>query len=112
MATWFSDDEVKGLKPELVSLLDYARQIAGVPFTITSGLRTVDQNSAAGGVSDSAHLTGEAVDLRALDSTTRFKIVSALLKVGFQRIVVYAADGHIHADISKTLPSPVFVVKP
>lgn len=112
MPRWFTDDEVRGLRPELVAVLDYARQRAGVPFIITSGFRTPEQNDAAGGVSNSAHLRGWAVDLRAQDNETRFYIVTALLDVGFKRIVLYASDGHLHADLDPSLPAPILQIKP
>ena len=111
MARHFSDSEVAGLDPRLIRMLDDARDYAGVPFTITSGLRTPEQNAAAGGAPNSAHLRGLAVDLRCHDSKTRFKMIEGLLLADFRRIVVYASDGHIHADIDSALPSPVFVVE-
>lgn len=108
---YFTDAEVVGLHPELVDRLDRARELAGVPFVITSGLRTKEQNAAVGGKPNSAHLYGLAVDLRAANSYFRFKIVQGLLFAGFNRIVVYRSDGHVHADVSLTLPQNVFVVE-
>lgn len=103
---YFTEKEIKGLKPELVSLLDTARGIAGTPFVITSGLRSPEKNREVGGKANSAHLTGEAVDIACTDSAKRFKIVTALLNVGFKRIEV--TNKHIHVDVSKTLPQNVF----
>jgi len=104
---YFKDSEVVGLKPELVSKLDQARGIAGVPFIITSGFRTQAQNQAVGGVPDSAHTTGEAVDLLVKDSQTRYRVVQGLIGSGFNRIE--DCKYHVHADISKTLPQNVFI---
>ena len=107
---YFKDDEVQGLDTELVASLDLARGKSGVPFIITSGLRTQDQNQECGGVHDSAHMTGNAVDLRCDDSASRFMMVNALIQVGFCRIGLYASDGHLHCDNSKVLPQNVIWV--
>jgi uncharacterized protein YcbK (DUF882 family) len=108
MTTWhfFKDSEVNGLDQEFVALLDRARGMAGVPFIITSGLRSPDQNKNIGGVEDSAHLFGLAVDLLCRDDLSRFKIVKALISLGVSRIGIYS-DGHIHCDVSTTLPQGV-----
>lgn len=94
---YFSDKEIVGLKPELVQMLDKARGIAGIAFKITSGLRTKAQNTNAGGVEDSSHLTGLAVDIACTTSANRYKIVTALLAVGFTRIGI--GQTFVHADI-------------
>lgn len=101
----FSDDEVAGLSPKLVEKLDAARGFAHVPFIITSGLRERDENSAAGGVGNSSHLRGLAVDLRCDGSRSRFRMVSALILAGFKRIGVY--DRHLHVDVDENLPQDV-----
>lgn len=105
MPRFFEPEEVKGLKPELVALLDEARDLADVPFRITSGYRSPLANATAGGVSESSHTTGEAVDLAVASSGDRLRMLAALFKVGFTRVGVY--DRHIHVDISRTLPQNV-----
>lgn len=113
---YFTDEEVKGLQPEFVALLDRARHDAGVPFTITCGFRDPEHNAQVGGVSDSAHLKGLAVDLHCPDSHTAFLIVQACLAVGIKRAGVYHgqpdAEGHvqsthIHVDFDPDLPQEV-----
>lgn len=108
--TWkhFTDDEVKGLATELVSKLDTAREVAGVPFSITSGLRSCDANTAAMGVEGSAHLSGKAVDMACADGSDRFKMTTALLQAGFVRLGLY--DKHVHVDIDETKPQNVIWV--
>lgn len=108
----FKDSEVEGLNEDFCKKLDQAREIANVPFRITSGRRTLLQNEQiTGSAKDSAHLEGLAVDLFCDQSQARFKIIDALLSVGFCRIGVYM-DGHIHVDLSSSLPQNVFWVKP
>jgi uncharacterized protein YcbK (DUF882 family) len=103
---WFTDDEVKGLQDSTCQKLSIARGIAQVPFSITSGFRTLEQNSVlAESVKDSAHLTGNAVDLFCPDSSMRFAMLKGLIGAGFTRIGVYSA--HVHADDSPDLPPNV-----
>ena len=110
MYKYFKDSEIVGLKPELVQLLDKAREIAGVPFKITSGFRTPEQNKKVGGVQDSAHETGLAVDLLVKDSVSGGKILLSLAQVGIKRFGFYG-DGHIHCDIDYTKPNPCYWIK-
>ena len=104
----FTDEEVEGLDPKLVEMLDRARGFSHYPFIITSGKRTALQNDAAGGVSDSSHLRGLAVDLRCRGSQARFDMISSLLLAGFRRIGAY--DRHLHVDCDETLPQAVLWV--
>ena len=108
---YFSDEEIKGLDKEFSAKLDMARKESGVPYVITSGLRVQGDNSTVGGVQDSAHLQGKAVDLRSGDSTTHFAIVRGAILAGFNRIGVYHdAEGkpsHCHLDNSAELPQGV-----
>ena len=103
---FFTDDELKGLDPNLCNMLSIARGKANVPFVITCGLRTPEQNAAlCESVSDSAHLTGHGVDFACADSPTRFAMLKGLLDAGFTRIGVYSA--HLHADNDTTKPQGV-----
>lgn len=103
----FKDEEVIGLQSELVHLLDWVRDICGFPIVITSGFRTPEQNSAAGGVEDSTHLEGLAVDIRApVDPIMREKLVWALGMAGFNRCGSYPK--HFHVDLSEKKPQNVF----
>lgn len=107
---YFKPSEIVGLKPELVAMLDKARGVAGVAFKITSGFRTPEQNKLVGGVQDSSHELGLAVDLAVPDSVTGGKILLALAQVGFQRFGFYN-DGHLHCDIDTSKPSPCYWIK-
>lgn len=99
---YFKPSEVQGIKDELISKLDSARGMAQIPFVITSGLRSKETNTEVGGVENSSHLGGLAVDIRCVDSSIRFKMLKALLSVGFNRIGVYKA--HLHCDVDSSKP--------
>lgn len=102
---WFKPYEIKGLDFVFAIRLDNAREKAGVPFYITSGFRTPEENEAIGGSKNSAHMIGQAVDIDVKDSIHRFYIVKGLVEAGFNRIGVYTK--HIHADTDETKPQDV-----
>ena len=81
----------------LLMLLDNIRHRAGIPFKINSAYRSPEYNKKIGGVSNSAHCLGKAVDIAATDSKSRFLIIEAALHFGIQRIGI--AKNFIHLDI-------------
>lgn len=89
---------------EFVDKLTLAREIAGIPFVITSGYRCAKHNKAVGGVAGSAHTTGWAVDIAAATGEQKFKITQALIIAGFTRIGI--AKSFIHVDMDSSKPSP------
>ena len=95
---------------EFLALLDEARHIAGVPFKVNSGYRTQAHHNSLTKrgfktAKNSAHLRGFAADIHAPDSRTRYAILQALIKVGFNRIGV--ANTFIHVDNDPSLPEEV-----
>ncbi len=101
---YFTANEVKGLDTQLVDLLDKTREKAGIPFVINSGFRTVAHNTKVGGVPNSAHIDGTAVDIRSRNSEETMRIVQSALEVGFTRIGI--AKTFVHLDISKKAYHP------
>ena len=81
---------------DFLEMLDEARHIAGVPFSINSGWRTESRNRAVNGSPASSLLRGFAADIRATSSNRRYTIIAALIQVGFTRIGV--ADSFVHVD--------------
>lgn len=102
---YFSVKESAGLNHQLMLKLDLARGYAGIPFKITSGYRTKEYNAKVGGVEDSSHTLGLAVDILCTTSENRLKMVSALLKAGFTRLGI--GKDFIHADIDSSKPQNV-----
>lgn len=100
MYKFFKEKEIVGLNAKLIQMLDRARENAGIPFILTSTVRSISENKDAGGVEDSAHLAGLAVDISISSSNARFRAISSLLAVGFTRIGIY--EHHIHVDIDKS----------
>ena len=96
---YFKDSEIVGLKPELVAILDKARDLSGTSYIITSGFRDPAHNAAVGGVSNSAHLTGLAVDLACTDNFKRTLILKGLYTCG-SPLFIEICQSHIHVDIN------------
>ncbi len=92
---------------KLVFMLDLARSLAGVPFKISSGYRCKKHNSQVGGVKNSAHLKGLAVDIEVANNLVRLKVLRALVIVGFNRIGI--SKGFIHVDIDKSKSDNVWL---
>ncbi len=91
---------------ELLTKLQNARSLVGIPLVISSGCRCQKHNDKQrDSVSDSAHVKGYAADIRVEDSQTRFKVLAALFSVGFSRVGV--ADSFIHCDCDSAKPQNV-----
>jgi hypothetical protein len=97
---WFSQAEVDKFKlvPELWELLDKMREIAQIPFIITSGYRTIEENKKAGGKANSAHLRGLAVDLQCSDNFKRAKMLKGIIPFK-DEIFLEIAPRHLHIDL-------------
>lgn len=97
MTKYFKEIDCGNMDANFLSKLDKARNIADLPFKINSAYRSPKHNAKVGGSPNSSHLKGLAVDISCTDSRTRFIIVDALIKAGFNRIGI--ADTFIHVDL-------------
>lgn len=109
MGKWkyFTEKEVSGIVDDVVYKLDRARELYGFPIVITCGYRSPEHNAEIGGVPNSAHTKGMAVDIQApQDPFIREKLMWALGSAGFKR--VESAPKHFHVDVDPSKPSPAF----
>jgi len=86
---------------EFLNKLAQARKIAAVGFKITSGYRSPEHNEKVGGVPNSSHTLGHAVDIYAPTSRQKYIIINALLQAGFDRIGIAKNFIHVDDDPSK-----------
>jgi len=102
----FDSPDLKGsgqfMDETFLSMLDEARNEANIPFKINSGYRTIKHNKKIGGVKSSSHLKGLAVDIKCIDSRSRFIIVNSLINAGFTRIGIAKTFIHVDCDIDKS----------
>lgn len=85
-----------------LAALDEARSLAGIPFSLTSAYRCKSHNAAVGGVANSSHTTGHAVDILARGGREKWIILNALVSAGFTRIGIAGSFIHVDNDPSKT----------
>ena len=95
MTKYFKEIE-QNMDEDFLSKLDEAREFAGIPFSINSAYRSPNHPLSVKNPT-SSHIKGLAVDIKATDNATRFKIVKALISVGFTRIGI--ADTFVHVDL-------------
>ena len=91
---------------QFLTKLEHARELAGIPFKITSGYRSVKHNREVGGVQNSSHLFGLAADIAVGSGNERYIILNALIRAGFKRIGV--AKGFIHCDTDNSKSNSVW----
>ena len=103
MTKYFKEIEYK-MDKDFLSKLDKAREYAKIPFVINSAYRSPEHPESIKNPS-SSHIKGLAVDIRTTDSRTRYRVLEALIYVGFNRIGI--ADTFIHVDDDKDKSSNV-----
>lgn len=109
----FDSPDQKGsgemMDPDFLSILDEARDCAGIPFVISrgGGFRTVAYNrqlikEGYPASRKSSHLLGLAADIYVTDSQARFVILDALQECGITRLGI--SPTFIHCDIDPNKP--------
>lgn len=103
MSKYFKEIEYN-MDLDFLAKLDKAREYAGIPFVINSAYRSAEHPESIKNPT-SSHIKGLAVDIKAKDSRTRYKVLEAIIHVGFNRIGI--DDGFIHVDDDKEKSSNV-----
>ena len=95
---------------EVKELMDEARDLAGVPFVISSGARCLKHNRSKeiDSKDTSSHVKGLAVDIKYADELYLTRMVHALSRVGIKRFGVNKVKKFIHVDIDNSKPDSVF----
>lgn len=96
--------QMSDMNEDFMLKIDSARHIAQTPFIINSGYRKKSYELAMGRDGTSTHTKGKALDLACDNYITRYKIVSALMKAGFKRIIIYKRWIHVDDDEEKIRP--------
>ena len=96
---------IESIDPVLVTSLEELEHNLGDELTFSSGYRCKVCNAAAGGVKNSAHIRGKAVDILVDNSGERFWLVYNAVKLGFKRIGV--GRNFVHLDVDYDLPNHV-----
>lgn len=83
----------------LVRVADRIRENLGCPMPVSSGVRCADHNQAVGGVPNSRHLMGKAVDLCASGKTSG-QLLAEVLRQPEIRYAYAIDERYVHMDIA------------
>jgi zinc D-Ala-D-Ala carboxypeptidase len=100
MSKYFKSIE-ESMNADFLNKLDEAREYAGIPFVINSAYRGPTHLLSIKNPT-SSHIKGLAVDISVKDSNTRFKVLDALIAVGFTRIGIASSFIHVDLDFDKS----------
>jgi len=84
---------------------DALRELYGKPLVVASGIRTPERNKQVGGVKNSSHLLGYAVDWRDIFDDYLIQFLDAAWSAGFRRFGIMATGIHTDDDPTKTSPA-------
>lgn len=87
------------MNSSLMGLLAYLLCV-NLHFTVTSAKRSVAENKAAGGVPNSQHLSGEAIDIKPYGSTSFNKLLEMIYDYSdhvfsFDQLIIYPNFIHV-----------------
>lgn len=94
------DTKTVKLDPELLNKLQELRNLLGKRIDINSGYRTKEHNKKVGGVPNSRHTRGRAVDISVNRKTIK-EIIYLANWIKFKTVIYYPKKHFIHLDIGK-----------
>lgn len=84
---------------------DALRELYGNPLVVYSGIRTPERNKIVGGVKNSSHLLGYAVDWKNITDDEMIAFLDAAWAANFRRFGIMATSIHTDDDPTKTSPA-------
>lgn len=90
------------MDPAFMDMLDRVRELAGIPLVLNSAYRSKAWEKTHGRPGTSTHCKGQAVDIRCSSDASRYRIVSAAVRLGLCRIGIGKTYVHLDADRDKT----------
>lgn len=87
---------ISAMSDAFMNRLQYARDLAGIPFVLNSAYRSSDYDKSKGRTGTGFHTLGHAVDIKCTSSRDRYKILNACLLAGFSGIGI--GPTFIHVD--------------
>lgn len=84
---------------------DALREAYSKPLVVASGIRTPERNKQVGGVKNSSHLLGYAVDWKDIFDDYLIQFLDAAWDAGFRRFGIMATGIHTDDDPTKTSPA-------
>jgi len=84
---------------------DKLREAYGKPLVVHSGMRTPERNKIVGGVKNSSHLLGYAVDWKNIADDEMVAFLDAAWATGFRRFGIMATGIHTDDDPTKASPA-------
>ena len=83
------------MNPELMQFVEWLLR-RNIHFTVTSAYRTEEQNKACNGADNSQHLTGDAIDLKPVDSSVDdFVLNIKASPFKFDQLIKYRTFVHV-----------------
>lgn len=83
------------MNPELMNFVEWLLR-RNIHFSVTSALRTEEQNNACNGSKTSQHLTGDAIDIKPLDlSVDAFVLLIKNSPFSYDQLIRYRTFVHI-----------------